>query len=367
MSGFGRLDAYLKECVSAGYFPGAVVLAGNVREDLFFEIYGQAQVEPVLRPMRPDAIFDLASLTKPIATATSILILKEERMLSLSDRLAHYFPALKSSPYKDATILQALVHTSGIPAWFPLYIVAAGAKEEIDYIAGLAPKFAPGKGVEYSCLNYILLGAVIERASGFTVGEFSRRKVFEPLGMKDTCFLPGESKRERFVTTEVGNEHEKEVCRNYPGRIAVPWRAYAITGEVHDGNAFYGFGGVSGNAGLFAPVADLARFIRSLLGRKSVISREGIELMIGNHTAHLDQGRGIGWGVASRFAGQFFSKKTFGHTGFTGVCIYADPVTELFVLLMTNSVHPRVKKGILDEVRPRVCDLVYEGAIVASK
>jgi CubicO group peptidase (beta-lactamase class C family) len=186
-------------------------------------------------------------------------------------------------------------------------------------------------------------------------------KIFGPLGMSDTGFLPPRSPQARFVATEVGNNWERDACQSYDRRVEVAWRDYPISGEVHDGNSFYGFRGTGGNAGLFSTAADLAIFLRSLLNHKSVVGPATIERMVENHTAHLDQGRGLGWGVGSRFAGTKLSRKTFGHTGFTGCCTYADPVTRTFIVLLTNSVHPRVRKGILDEIRPQVCDLAYEG------
>ncbi|MEO0226120.1 MAG: serine hydrolase domain-containing protein, partial [candidate division WOR-3 bacterium] len=264
-------------------------------------------------------------------------------------------------------IFELLVHTSGIPAWYPLYLVSEELEKKIEFIGGLKPKFERNQGVEYSCLNYIILGELIRRVSGMSLNEFSRRRVFEPLSMKETFFLPPDRFKERFVTTEIGNGYEKETSAQYVQGVKVEWREYPIRGEVHDGNSFYGFGGVSGNAGLFSTARDIAKFIRSILTKKSVISDKSIDLMIENHTLHLDQGRGLGWAIASKFAGKNFSRKTFGHTGFTGVSLYADPQTELFVILLTNAVHPKVRRGILDQVRPEVCNLAYQEAISKSK
>ncbi len=359
---FEKLNGYINACMAEGFFPGAVILVGDEESDLFFESYGDAQVVPEKRVMVPDAIFDIASLTKPIATAVALLILKEQKKLMLDDKLMKYFEEFKQSAYADVTIFDLLVHTSGIPAWYPLYIVSKNFTEQIRFIADCQPVFKRNQGVEYSCLNYILLGEIIRKVSGFSVAEFCRTNIFELLGMVDTSFVPAEEEADRFVTTEIGNQYEKDVCKNYETKVEVKWRDYPISGEVHDGNSHYGFGGVSGNAGLFSTAHDMSIFIRSLLKGKSVISRDTIDEMINDYTSQVGQGRGIGWGIGSKFAGQLFSGKTFGHTGFTGVSLYVDPDARLFVVFLTNAVHPVVKKGILDEVRPRVCDLAFEEA-----
>lgn len=367
MSDFRKLESYIKTCISRGLFPGAVVLVGDEKADLFFEAFGHAEILPKERPMTKDAIFDIASLTKPVATATAILLLQERKVLSLEDAISAYLPEFRSSPYEDVTIFELLIHTSGIMAWYPLYLVSAEPEDEISYLAKLKPRFERNKGVEYSCLNYLILGELVNRVGGMRLDAYSSHNIFQPLGMVDTSFLPTKDLHDRFVTTEVGNEYEKVVCDNYEATVVVLWRTYPIRGEVHDGNAYYGFRGVAGNAGLFSTARDLARFVRSILSGKSVMEPQTIKQMIKNHTVGLDQGRGIGWGVASRFAGQYFSEQTIGHTGFTGACLYADPAARLFVILLTNSVHPRVRKGVLDEVRPVVCNLAYQAARSGSQ
>jgi len=322
----------IKLAISEKAFPGATFLVARKGMIVDHEAHGDAVSDPpsMSRPMEINTIFDMGSITKPVATATSFLILLERGKVLLSDPVDLYLPEYTGEKKGETTLYNLLTHTSGLPAWKPLYERCSCREEFLEEICQSKLEYSPGERVVYSCLGFILLTFILEKITGDGLDSFARREIFLPLGMKDTIFNPPESLRHRIAATER--------CK---------WRGRMLIGEVHDENAF-GMGGVSGNAGLFSTALDLAIFAQTLLnmgeyGGTRVLSPLAVKLMTENHTAGLNEPRGIGWALKSKrgsSAGDLLSDSTFGHTGFPGDSLWIDPMNELIIVLLTNRVHP---------------------------
>ena len=317
----------VREAVEEGAFPGAVALIGKGNRVLAQGAFGYAMVLPEKREMREDTLFDLASLTKPIATATSIMILVDRGKLRLDDRVTLFLPDFGKNGKENITVRQLLTHTSGLPDWESFYLYCDSYEEVINAVCNTSLKYNTGEGYLYSDLGYITLGEIVRRVSGKTLDVFAKENIFEPLGMKDTMFNP--EKKERCAATEL--------C---------PWRERVMVGEVHDENA-YAMGGVSGHAGLFSTARDLFVFAQMMLNGgqhrgKRILSPSAVREMTRDQTGGKGD-YGLGWMTKSETfssAGDLLSKRSYGHTGFTGTSIWIDPESELVVILLTNRVHP---------------------------
>jgi len=347
---FQDLNSFLNDCVVKKRIPGCVCWVGNKHKTFFFEKYGYAQIVPQAAPMRKDAIFDLASLTKPVATALSIMLLQERGLLELDDCIDNALPSLKKSAIARKTTKQLLIHTSGLPAWYPTYMFPE--EKRLKHIADLTKR--EGK-VVYSCLGYILLGRIIEQITQINLADFFQENITKNLGLKTLGFGPV-MVRDSVAATEHGNLHELDLASQYSDVSGIKWRKYLIQGEVHDGNAYYGFNNVAGIAGLFSNTQDLASFIQAYLNEK-IVSRNTLKMMIKDHTGGEDK-RGLGWRI-DPYPG-LLSPASFGHTGFTGTMLVVDPRRDLIIILLANAVHPRVKLGIMNPIRQEAIRIISE-------
>jgi len=331
-------------------FPGAVYLIARKGVIVAHEALGYAVKTPFTREMTKNTIFDMASLTKVMATATSIMVLVEKGVLTLKERVADYFPEIKWR-YKEVTLWHLLTHTSGLPPFKPVHKL--GKEGIIKAILDSEQLCEPGKRVIYSDLGYILLGEIVKGVSGKPLDVFSRENIFLPLGMEDTMFNPPEHLKERIAATEF--------CK---------WRDRVLIGEVHDERA-YALGGVAGHAGLFSKAFDAAIFAQMFLNlgkynNVRVLSPPTVKKMTKNHTKGMGYRRGLGWLINSRgvtSSGDLLSTKAYGHTGFTGTSIWIDPKLKLLVVLLTNRVHPTRENEMLLKFRPLFHNAVV-GAIV---
>jgi CubicO group peptidase (beta-lactamase class C family) len=356
------LDQFLVDCIQQKYFPGAVVIVGRHDRIVFRQAYGHAQWIPEPRPMKIDLLFDLASLTKPVATATSIMILVERGKLSLHDRVRDYVPEFsvyedeKGQKGEEARLWHLLTHTSGLPAYTSaeevarLYGSPCPTEMLVKHIASLKKEFPPGKDFRYSCLGYITLAYIIQKITGKDIATFARENIFLPLGMKKTFFNPPPELKDQCVATEV---------------IA----GKPLIGIVHDPLARLQ-GGISGNAGLFSTADDLALFARMMLHQgeldgQRILSPLSVRRMTEIYPEVLFSGRGLGWDINSPYStnrGDLFGRSSYGHTGYTGTSIWIDPETKTFVIFLTNRVHPD-DKGVIIPVRSRVANLVAAAII----
>jgi serine-type D-Ala-D-Ala carboxypeptidase len=348
----GLEDAWqaVVDAVARDAYAGAVALVARGQEVVLRGATGWAVSEPVRMPMREETIFDLASLTKVTATLPSVLKIVEAGHVDLDEPVGSYLPAFGRSGWKQgATIRRLLSHSAGFPAWKPLYIDGAGAASYLATIAAVEPAYDPGTKAIYSDFGFILLGELVRLITGEEIATFAAREVFAPLGMNDTMFTPPAALRERIAATEIGNPYEQEMAGDRAGEFA-GWRDGLIWGVVHDGNAYYGLGGVAGHAGLFGTAGDLLRYGRSWLNGGVL---DGIRLLspaiAAEATREQAPDRGLGWRLPTDDPddhGRFLGPRAFGHTGFTGTSLWIDPDRELVIVLLTNRVHPTVREGI---------------------
>jgi CubicO group peptidase (beta-lactamase class C family) len=245
-----------------GAYGGAVALVDQGGRTLLRRALGSAILEPEPRPMAPETVFDLASLTKVIATLPAILRLVDAGALRLDDPLSRILPEVgQDGAKRRVTIRRLLTHSAGLTAWLPLYLDHEGPDAYLAAIAASQPETEPGARVVYSDLGFILLGETVRRLTGHDVAAFAAREIFAPLGMTDTGYLPTPDRRSRAAATERGNATERAMCGDRAAAFG-RWRTGVIRGEVHDGNAWYGLGGVGGHAGLFGVADDLVRYGR---------------------------------------------------------------------------------------------------------
>ncbi|MDP9152185.1 MAG: DUF1343 domain-containing protein [Myxococcota bacterium] len=318
------IDAAVAESIAARRVPGAVVIIGRRDGVLFRRAYGLREVEPERVPMTVDTVFDLASLTKPVATATTLMALMERGAVRLDEPLVRYVPECGREGKGAITLRQLLLHVSGLPADTPKEDFAQGRAEAIRRICNVPLRGPPGTVSIYSDLGFILLEEVVRRVTSRELSAVAGEMVFGPLGMRDTAFLPTDALRKRAAWTEL---------------VDGEWRA----GVVHDPRAFL-LGGVAGHAGLFSTADDLAIYARALLGGgeangERILSPRSVAAMVAPHDVPAGI-RALGWAVQSQWRGEGFSPRAFGHFGFTGTSLWIDPDKDLFVAVLSNRVHP---------------------------
>lgn len=321
------VDEIVAEGLRRNKMPGCVVMIGHRNSIVLYKAYGQRQLLPEPKPMVKNTLFDLASLTKPIATASSIMLLAEDGKIDLSKTVATYIPEFAVNGKDTITVQQLLVHSGGLIPDNSLKDYADGPAEAFKRIHELKPYVPPGSKFVYSDVGFIVLAEIVERVSGLTVHEFSQQRIFKPLGMQETGFLPDDKLKARCAPTQQRQD---------------TW----MQGEVHDPRA-HALGGVAGHAGLFSTAADLARYCQMLiskgtLGNAKIMSPATVAKM----TAPVEVSSGVrtsGWDMRSAYSsnrGDFFSRSAFGHGGFTGTSVWIDPQQELFVIFLSNRVHP---------------------------
>ncbi|QDT91407.1 exo-beta-N-acetylmuramidase NamZ domain-containing protein [Gimesia algae] len=332
----GRLaliDFVVQRGLERDSMPGAVVLVGYQGKVVFLKAYGDRQVQPEKVAMTTDTVFDLASLTKPVATATSIMQLVEQSKIQLSDPVAKYIPEFAVNGKQDITVYQLLTHQGGLIPDNSIKDYQDGPDKAMQRIYELKLYYEPGTRFAYTDVGFILLGDIVKRVTGQSVHEYSQKHIYQPLGMTETGYIPALELRKRAATTQ-----QRE------GR----W----MQGEVHDPRA-YKLDGVAGHAGLFSTAEDLAIYAQTLLnqgssGEKKLLKPATVDLMTRGYQV-VDIKRGLGWDVLSRYSsnrGDLFSSRAFGHGGFTGTSLWIDPAQDLFVIFLSNRVHPDGKGSV---------------------
>ncbi len=346
---FARIDEVVNQALKRGDCPGAVVLVAHKGQVVYRKAFGLRAKQPAETPMTLDTIFDLASLTKPIATASSILLLVEQGKLSVTDRVAKHLPEFAAHGKEKITVEQLLLHTSGLLADNPVADYRDGRAKALERICQLPTQNEPGSRFVYSDVNYIVLGELVEKLGGMPLDQFAAKHIFTPLGMKETGYRPAEKLRERCAPTEKRD-----------GK----W----LVGEVHDPRAAL-LGGVAGHAGLFGSADDLAVFAQMLLDGGSykgtrVLAPATVKLLTTPRPVPLAGGksglRTYGWDVQTPYSanrGELFSAtRSFGHTGFTGTSLWIDPDSQTVVVFLSNRVHPE-GKGNVTRVRGQVATI----------
>ena len=357
----GRIEELVTEAIKARNLPGVVVLVGRGNRVLYLKAFGNRALEPKIEPMTIDTVFDMASVTKVVATTTSVMILVEEGRMRLSDRVAAFIPGFERYGKGDITVRHLLTHVSGLRPDIDMTLEFSGSKVAIERAIEEVPIAPPGQRFVYSDINFFLLGEIVARVSGMDLARFAKTRIFDPLGMRDTMFNPPEALRPRIAPTER--------CTPLGWPCEGPGAAI-LRGVVHDPTARR-MGGVAGHAGLFSTAADLSRFCRMLLGggRLSgtrILSPLGVAKMTTSATAAGTASvRGLGWDLDSGYSsnrGELFPIGSFGHTGFTGTSIWIDPLTGVYVAFLSNRVHPD-GKGDVTPLRAKVATVVASAII----
>src|SRR5262249_49800309 len=353
-----QIDEVIAAEIMKKQLPGAVVLVGRQGKVVWRHAYGNRTLEPQTETMTLDTIFDLASLTKVVRTATCVMILVERGQVRLGDPVARYIPEFAEMGKRNITVEQLMTHRSGFPPDNDIKDYEQGPAKAFENIWHLPPISEAGSRFIYSDVNYIVLAELIRRVSGKPLDEFSAENIFRPLGMKDTVFKPAARLKPRIAPTEKREEH---------------W----MRGEVHDPRAYL-LGGVAGHAGLFSTADDLAIYCQMILGDGEyrgarVLSPMGVTRMTearasGGNTNDGNT-RGLGWDVMTGYSsnrGDLFPLGSLGHTGFTGTSIWIDPASETFVVFLSNRVHPRVdpkQPADVNSLRGRVASIVAASII----
>ncbi|BBO35303.1 exo-beta-N-acetylmuramidase NamZ domain-containing protein [Lacipirellula parvula] len=352
-----RIDALVKEEIEAKRLPGCVVAIGRTGGIGFLKAYGDRRVEPSQEEMTVDTVFDMASLTKPIATATSVMILVEQGKVRLRNPVAEYIPEFAQNGKENITVEDLLVHRGGLIPDNALSDYEDGEEKAWERLFAL-PTDRPGKQFIYSDVGFLTLGKIVERASGKNVAEFAAENIFKPLGMKDSGYTPSKELSQRAATTEKRDDE---------------W----MRGEVHDPRAYL-LNGVAGHAGLFSTAADLAIYCDAFLrGASNKSSQELARGDDGKSAAHAvppfvmsratlaemlrprdvaGNSRALGWDNKSAYStnrGELLSSRAVGHGGFTGTAMWIDPELDLFVIFLSNRVHPK-GDGLVNPLAGRI-------------
>ena len=348
-----HIDQLVEESIERGDMPGCVVLVGRRAGIVFEKAYGHRALEPKKKPMKVDTLFDMASITKPVATATSVMILIERGQLRLQDKVAKFFPEFAAHGKESVTIEQLLVHSAGLIPDNALKDYDDGWDSAKPKICDLEPIAEPGTRFRYSDVGFILLGKIIEEVTGKPVNEFAREEVFEKLEMKETGYLPPDELKSRAATTE---KRDGE------------W----LVGEVHDPRAAK-MGRVAGHAGLFSTARDLARYAQMMLnngrcGNTQILSEAAVAEMTRPRNIR-GQRRALGWDNGtgySRNRGELMSRRAFGHGGFTGTVMWIDPELDLYFVFLSTRLHPD-GEGEVNDVAGRIgtiaCAAIVRGTV----
>ena len=339
-----KADSAIMDAINRKEIPGAVL--GIVRHGCmaYKKAYGCRQVYPTIEPMTTETIFDMASCSKSMSTAISVMQLCENGMLRLTDPVTQYIPDFcnwKDGEGNTATIRiqHLLTHTSGLPAYASVESLkkkygAPNPEGLLEHICQVKRQFKPGTDFQYSCLNYIVLQNIIQKCTGQSLRDYAREHIFLPLGMQHTFYLP------------IGEDHSR-----WTNLIAPTTRqddGSVLRGQVHDPLARIMNGGISGNAGVFSTVDDIALLCATLQNggrwkRTRILSEQTVLTMRTVPEWAKEFGRTYGWDVSSPYAscnGELLSSETYGHTGYTGTSIVIDPVNDISIILLVNAVHP---------------------------
>ncbi|MGD9762579.1 MAG: serine hydrolase domain-containing protein [Candidatus Binatia bacterium] len=370
---FAHVEQEMTAAVQRGVFPGAVLLVRDAARACFYlRAFGDRQTDPVRAPMEEGTIFDLSSLTKPLATTTAIMLLVRDGKVRLDDRVTRFLHNFGVHGKTHVTLRHLLSHSSGLAAWRPFFkeiqqierrgekvnFLGSDAAKEYVYqqISRERPEGPAGARAVYSDLGFMLLGALVELASATTLDRFCQARIFRPLGLRSTSFIDLGMVRSRRIVPMTEMIAATERC---------PWRQRVLCGEVHDENA-YAMGGVAGHAGLFASAHDvdilLAR-LRACWAERDTFIPPAIAREFWTRDRTVGSTWALGWDTPSpnvSASGTRFSPNTVGHLGFTGTSIWMDLDRDRHVVLLSNRVHPSRDNNLIKDFRPFIHDLINE-------
>jgi serine-type D-Ala-D-Ala carboxypeptidase len=339
------IDRVVSRGISAGGYPGAAVVVGRKGVAVWQRGFGHLSWGPEAASVVTNkTIYDIASLSKVVGTTSAVMFLYDEKKIDLDAPVFRYLPAFSGGNKDKVTVRMLLTHRSGLPAGRDIWRVARSPQQARDMVLTTPLEYVPDTRYVYSDLGADLLGFIVETVAGERMDYFLEKRLFQPLGMTDTHYLPDDSLRYRIAPTELN-----------------PPRGYPLRGEVHDENAF-ALGGVAGHAGLFSTAADLSIFAQMMLNKgeyegKHIFTDSTVDLFTRRMSGH----RALGWDTADGDfgSGQYLTEKSYGHTGFTGTSLWIDPDREMFVILLTNRVHAATAKRpakVISDIRSDLSD-----------
>jgi CubicO group peptidase (beta-lactamase class C family) len=361
---FTSVDNLVNNSISQKYFPGAQLIIGSSKEIIYEKYYGHYTYEPDADNISSSSLYDIASVTKVIATTSAVMKLYDEGKIKLDDKVSDYFPDFAANNKGNITILNLLVHNSGLKAWVPFYKSCTCKDDIIKYICGISLEYPTGSKFIYSDLNFIILGVIVEKISGVSLNDYCKDNIFKPLGMEHTLFQPSDDLKKFTVPTEYDSN----------------WRKRQLNGEVHDEAASL-MGGVSGNAGLFSNARELFSLTQMLanngkyynpytrgLKEERMFSEATVKLFTQKYeTSAYDNTRALGWdtkqpplGSYRSQCGELISENCFGHTGYTGTSIWCDRDRDIIIIFLTNRVYPSRDNNGIKETRPELHNLIIK-------
>ena len=369
---FHAVENATEEAVKQGVFPGAVLLIGRGEDVIYERAFGWRSLLPDRTPMRSSTIFDLASLTKPLATTLAVMLLVNDNKVQLDDQVSQFVPTFRPVVNTRTKIRHLLNHTSGLPAWKPYYedVIHCAMSGRTGFIGSRAAKnyileqvhrepslSEPGTQAVYSDLGFMVLGEIIETISGSQLDVFFHERISQPFQLRSTTFLD----LTQFATWRIQPKEDElaptELC---------PWRKKVLCGEVHDDNAF-AMGGVAGHAGLFSSAHDIhtlvAQLDRCLRGCDSFLPQRLVQEFFTKDDSVAHFTHALGWDTPSpenSSSGMHFSRRSVGHLGFTGTSLWWDLEKNCHVILLTNRVHPNRNNEKIKQFRPKIHDLIMQ-------
>jgi CubicO group peptidase (beta-lactamase class C family) len=350
-----RLDSIMSDAIQDHAFPGGQLLVAKDGAVVYNKSFGSFEYNSKNAKVNASTIYDLASVTKVIATTSAIMRLYDEEKIRLDDSVMKYIPEFGNNGKEKITIRNLLLHNGGLPAFKRLYLTCKSPEEVMDSVYQTETIYPVGDSTVYSDFDFILLGKIVEKISGVTLDKYADSVFFKPLGMTSTIF-----------SAEGGNPISSIWKKIAPTEYDSIYRKRLIQGEVHDENAF-ALGGVSGHAGLFSTSSDLSIFLQMIMnggsyGGKQYLKPETIKHFATRQGKHST--RALGWDTKTMngysSAGSLFGEKSFGHTGFTGTSVWVEPEKNIFVILLTNRVYPTRNNSKIMQIRPKVHDVVMK-------
>lgn len=362
---FSEVDNVILSGISDNAFPGAQLLVGNDKDIIYQKSYGNFTYDLSSPKVNDNSLFDIASVTKVVATTTAVMKLYEDNKIDLNEYVIKFIPEFSGGGKDNITVLNLLLHNSGLKAWIPFYKSCYSKSDVLYEICNTDLSNPTNSKFVYSDLNAILLGIIVEKVSGKYFDEYCRQNIFDILGMKNTFFDPDENMKQNILPTEYDSY----------------WRFRQLQGEVHDEVAAV-MGGVSGNAGLFSNSVDLFKFMQMMLNEGNYFNpySRGLknEKMFNAETVNLftekfsdlqyENTRALGWdtkpdGSESKYripCGEIISENSFGHTGYTGTSVWCDKDRKIIIIFLTNRVYPSRDNNGIREIRPEVHNKVIE-------
>jgi CubicO group peptidase (beta-lactamase class C family) len=359
---FNNVDNLINKAIENKVFPGATLIIGNQYDIIYAKAYGRYTYDSDSKLVSIYTIYDLASLTKVIATTTAIMKLYEENKLSLDDKVITYFPEFNNNGKEKITIQNLLLHNSGLQDLIRFYKIYSSREQALDAIFNSVPVYETGTKFLYSDLNAILLGLIVEKVSGLSFDEYCKQNIFQPLKMYYTFFNPNSDLKEFIAPTEIDSY----------------WRNRLLQGEVHDESASF-LGGVAGNAGLFSNAPDLYKFMKMMLNKGKLdsnfiyLKEETVNTFTHRYEEPYLNTRALGWDtkpLPQKYrpqCGELFSENSFGHTGFTGTSIWCDKDKNLIIIFLSNRVYPTRNNYQIMDFRPELHNAIVNEITKFSK